>query len=144
MRTYLSFETPVAEIDARIDELRALAAKGEVAGHQRGGRQARGKSPLKTLGRPLCGADAVAEDAGGAHPSRPHFCDYVEALITDFTPLSGDRKFGEDAAIVGGFGRFRGERDLHHRPREGRRHRKPAASTISAWRGPKAIARRCG
>ena len=43
------------------------------------------------------------------HPQRPHCLDYVAALITDFTPLAGDRKFGEDEAIVGGFGRFRGE-----------------------------------
>jgi acetyl-CoA carboxylase carboxyl transferase subunit alpha len=41
-------------------------------------------------------------------PGRPHFCDYVKGLIEDFTPLAGDRKFAEDAAIVGGFGRFRG------------------------------------
>ena len=41
-------------------------------------------------------------------PGRPHFCDYVKGLIDDFTPLAGDRKFAEDAAIVGGLGRFRG------------------------------------
>jgi len=43
------------------------------------------------------------------HPQRPHCLDYVSGLITDFVPLAGDRKHGEDAAIVGGFGRFRGE-----------------------------------
>jgi len=43
------------------------------------------------------------------HPLRPHCLDYVKALITDFVPLAGDRKFGDDAAIVGGFGRFRGD-----------------------------------
>ena len=43
------------------------------------------------------------------HPERPHCLDYVAALITDFVPLAGDRKFGDDEAIVGGFGRFRGE-----------------------------------
>jgi acetyl-CoA carboxylase carboxyl transferase subunit alpha len=43
------------------------------------------------------------------HPQRPHCLDYVHALITDFMPLAGDRKFGEDQAIVGGFGRFKGE-----------------------------------
>ena len=42
------------------------------------------------------------------HPQRPHFSDYAAELITEFTPLAGDRAFGEDAAIVGGFGRFRG------------------------------------
>ena len=43
------------------------------------------------------------------HPQRPHCLDYVSGLITDFVPLAGDRKYGEDAAIVGGFGRFRGQ-----------------------------------
>jgi acetyl-CoA carboxylase carboxyl transferase subunit alpha len=43
------------------------------------------------------------------HPQRPHCVDYVSALITEFTPLAGDRKFGDDEALMGGFGRFRGE-----------------------------------
>jgi acetyl-CoA carboxylase carboxyl transferase subunit alpha len=43
------------------------------------------------------------------HPQRPHFTDFVNALITEFTPMAGDRKFAEDEALMGGFGRFRGE-----------------------------------
>ena len=43
------------------------------------------------------------------HPQRPHFTDFVNALMTEFTPMAGDRKFAEDEALVGGFGRFRGE-----------------------------------
>ena len=43
------------------------------------------------------------------HPQRPHLTDFTNALITEFTPLAGDRKFGEDEALMGGFGRFRGE-----------------------------------
>ncbi len=43
------------------------------------------------------------------HPQRPHCLDYVAALVTDFVPLAGDRKYGDDHAIIGGFGRFRGE-----------------------------------
>jgi len=43
------------------------------------------------------------------HPQRPHFTDFINALIAEFTPLAGDRKFGEDEALMGGFGRFRGE-----------------------------------
>ena len=43
------------------------------------------------------------------HPARPHCSDYLSALIDDFVPLAGDRSFGDDAAIIGGFGRFRGE-----------------------------------
>ena len=59
------------------------------------------------------------------HPQRPHFVDFASALIADFTPLAGDRAFGEDEALLGGFGRFRGEADLRHRPGEGRDHRVP-------------------
>ena len=70
------------------------------------------------------------------HPQRPHFRDYCDALIEDFTPLAGDRKFGEDEAIVGGFGRFRGQPVCVHRPGEGLRHRDAACGTISAWRMP--------
>ena len=43
------------------------------------------------------------------HPERPHAVDYIAALVTEFTPLAGDRKFAEDFAVVGGLGRFRGE-----------------------------------
>ena len=50
------------------------------------------------------------------HPQRPHCLDYIAGLITDFIPLAGDRKFGDDEAIVGGFGRFRGESVCDHRP----------------------------
>jgi acetyl-CoA carboxylase carboxyl transferase subunit alpha len=107
MRTYLSFETPVAEIDARIDELRALAAKGEVPaiGEEVARLEARS---LKVLADLYSALTPWQKTEVARVPSRPHFCDYVKGLIKDFTPLSGDRKFAEDAAIVGGFGRFRG------------------------------------
>ena len=73
--------------------------------------------------------------------NRPHFYDYVKGLIADFTPLSGDRKFGEDAAIVGGLGRFRGD-PICIIGQEGRRHNFAAPSTILACRDRRAIARR--
>jgi acetyl-CoA carboxylase carboxyl transferase subunit alpha len=53
--------------------------------------------------------DAWQKTQVARHPQRPHCIDYVKALITDFVPLAGDRKHGEDEAIIGGFGRFRGE-----------------------------------
>ena len=59
------------------------------------------------------------------HPQRPHFTDFVSALITEFTPMAGDRKFAEDEALMGGFGRFRGESDLRDRSGKGRHHRQP-------------------
>jgi acetyl-CoA carboxylase carboxyl transferase subunit alpha len=107
MRTYLSFETPVAEIDARIDELRALAAKGEVPaiGEELARLEARS---LKVLADVYSTLTPWQKTQVARVPGRPHFGDYVKGLIKDFTPLSGDRKFAEDAAIVGGFGRFRG------------------------------------
>ena len=76
------------------------------------------------------------------HPQRPHCLDYVAALITEFAPLAGDRKFGEDEAIVGGFGRFRGESICVIGHEKGSTP-KAGSSTISAWRGRRATARRC-
>ena len=75
------------------------------------------------------------------HPQRPHCLDFVTGLITEFTPFAGDRKFAEDKAIIGGFGRFRGESVASSGTKRGRTP-KAASSTISAWRGRKAIAKR--
>jgi acetyl-CoA carboxylase carboxyl transferase subunit alpha len=107
MRTYLSFETPVADIDARVDELRALAATSDspALGEEVAKLEARSAKMLADLYASLTPwqKTQVARIQG-----RPHFTDYVKALIEDFTPLAGDRKFADDAAIVGGLGRFRG------------------------------------
>ena len=107
MRTYLSFETPVADIDARLDELRALIAKGDspAIDEEIVRLEAKAAKALADLYATLTPwqKTQVARVQG-----RPHFNDYVKGLIDDFTPLAGDRKFAEDAAIVGGLGRFRG------------------------------------
>ncbi|HEY1944007.1 MAG TPA: acetyl-CoA carboxylase carboxyltransferase subunit alpha [Roseiarcus sp.] len=107
MRTYLSFETPVADIDARIDEIRALAAKGDspALGEEVAKLEAKSAKLLAELYASLTPwqKTQVARVQG-----RPHFKDYVKGLVEDFTPLAGDRKFGDDAAILGGLGRFRG------------------------------------
>ncbi len=107
MRSYLDFETPIAEIDARIDELRAMAAKGEspAIAEEIARLEARSAKALTDLYTALTPwqKTQVARTQG-----RPHFHDYVKGLVEDFTPLAGDRKFSEDEAIVGGLGRFRG------------------------------------
>jgi acetyl-CoA carboxylase carboxyl transferase subunit alpha len=107
MRSYLDFETPIAEIDARIDELRALAAKGDSPAlvEEIGKLEARSAKALTDIYAVLTPwqKTQVARVQG-----RPHFHDYIKALVEDFTPLAGDRKFAEDEAIVGGLGRFRG------------------------------------
>jgi acetyl-CoA carboxylase carboxyl transferase subunit alpha len=108
MRTYLSFEQPVADIDARIDELKALAAKGDSPAltEEIAKLEARSAKALSDLYAALTPwqKTQVARMQG-----RPHFFDYVKGLIEDFTPLAGDRKFADDEAIVGGLGRFRGQ-----------------------------------
>jgi acetyl-CoA carboxylase carboxyl transferase subunit alpha len=108
MRTYLSFETAVADIDARLDELRAVAEKGDspALAEEIARLEARADKALADLYANLTPwqKTQVARVQG-----RPRFGDYIKALITEFTPLAGDRYFGEDEAIVGGLGRFEGE-----------------------------------
>jgi acetyl-CoA carboxylase carboxyl transferase subunit alpha len=108
MRSYLDFEKPVAELEAKIEELRALEAEGDAVaiGDEIGRIEGKAAQALKELYADLT---PWQKTQVARHPQRPHCEDYVARLIADFVPLAGDRKYGEDAAIVGGFGRFRGE-----------------------------------
>ncbi len=108
MRSYLDFEKPVAELEAKVEELRALET-GETAvaiGEEITRLEAKAAQALKDLYAELT---PWQKTQVARHPERPHALDYVARLVTDFVPLAGDRKFGDDKAIVGGFGRFRGE-----------------------------------
>lgn len=106
MRSYLDFEKPVAELDAKLDELRALAASGSDIGDEITRVEERASQALVDLYNNLT---PWQKTLVARHPQRPHLVDYVNALITEFTPLAGDRKYGDDEALIGGFGRFRGE-----------------------------------
>lgn len=106
MRSYLDFEKPVAELDSKIDELRALAASGSDISEEISSIEEKAAQALKDL---YANLTPWQKTQVARHPQRPHFSDFVEGLITEFTPLAGDRKFGEDEALIGGFGRFRGE-----------------------------------
>jgi acetyl-CoA carboxylase carboxyl transferase subunit alpha len=108
MRSYLDFEKPVAELEAKAEELRALGQTGDsVAISEEIARlEAKSALALKELYADLT---PWQKTQVARHPQRPHALDYIAALIADFLPLAGDRKFGDDEAIVGGFGRFRGE-----------------------------------
>jgi acetyl-CoA carboxylase carboxyl transferase subunit alpha len=108
MRSYLDFEKPVAELEAKVEELRALETGDDaVAIREEIGRlEAKAAQALKDLYAELT---PWQKTQVARHPQRPHCLDYIAALVTDFTPLSGDRKFGDDDAVVGGFGRFKGE-----------------------------------
>src|SRR5579883_3535242 len=108
MRSYLDFEKPVAELEAKVEELRALQETGNALaiGEEIARLEAKATAALDELYAELT---PWQKTQVARHPQRPHCLDYVAALITDFAPLAGDRKFGEDNAIVGGFGRFKGE-----------------------------------
>ena len=108
MRSYLDFEKPVAELEAKIEELRALQAGGDAIaiGEEINRIEVKAAAALKDL---YGGLTPWQKTQVARHPQRPHCLDYVARLIADFVPLAGDRTFGDDAAIIGGFGRFHGE-----------------------------------
>ena len=108
MRSYLDFEKPVAELEAKVEELRAMGEAGSAVaiGDEIGRLEAKAAVALKEIYESLT---PWQKTQVARHPQRPHCLDYVAGLITNFVPLAGDRKFGDDEAIIGGFGRFRGE-----------------------------------
>src|SRR3954467_12485652 len=106
MRSYLDFEKPVAELDSKVDELRTLAASGTDIAEEIGRIEDKAAQALADL---YLNLTPWQKTLVARHPQRPHFNDFIKGLITEFTPLAGDRKFGEDEALVAGFGRFRGE-----------------------------------
>jgi acetyl-CoA carboxylase carboxyl transferase subunit alpha len=108
MRSYLDFEKPVAELEAKVEELRVMAETGNaVAVEEEINRlEVKAVLALKELYAELT---PWQKTQVARHPQRPHCLDAIAGLIDEFVPLAGDRKFGDDAAIVGGFGRFRGE-----------------------------------
>src|SRR5919198_5216680 len=106
MRSYLDFEKPVAELEAKVDELRALAASGSDIGDEISRIEDKAQQALADL---YANLTPWQKTLVARHPQRPHFTDFVGALISEFTPFAGDRKFGEDEALMGGFGRFQGE-----------------------------------
>jgi acetyl-CoA carboxylase carboxyl transferase subunit alpha len=106
VRTYLDFEKPIAELESKVSELKALQGDESVPI----------SDEIKKLEQK---AKAALVDTYGKltpwqktqvarHPDRPHCLDYVGTLIEEFTPLAGDRYFSEDEAVMGGLGRFRG------------------------------------
>ncbi|HIJ63807.1 MAG TPA: acetyl-CoA carboxylase carboxyltransferase subunit alpha [Rhodospirillaceae bacterium] len=104
---FLDFEKPIAELEGKIEELRHLSDSDEI-------------NIAEEINRLQIKVDRVLRATYGKltpwqktqvarHPDRPHMSDYVQRLVSDFTPLAGDRCFGEDKAIIGGLGRFRGQ-----------------------------------
>ena len=110
MATFLDFEKPIAELEARVAELRETASSGSINIENEVQRleERAEKLVLETYSR----LTPWQKTQVARHPERPHFKDYVAGLIEDFVPLAGDRAFGEDEAIVGGLGKLGGRRIL--------------------------------
>lgn len=108
MIKYLDFEKPVAELDAKIDEMKAMAAKGDAVsiGEDIARLESKSEQSLRAIYTALTPWQKALV---ARHQNRPHFSDYCAGLITEFTPMAGDRGFGEDEAIIGGIGRFEGQ-----------------------------------
>jgi len=108
MATFLDFEKPIAELEARVAELRATAEAGEVnIDSEIEKLNAKSEKLLReTYGR----LTPWQKTQVARHPERPHFKDYVAGLVEDFVPLAGDRAFADDQAIIGGLGRLGGRR----------------------------------
>lgn len=107
MTTFLDFEKPVADLQAKIMELEAVAATGEGPSIEEELKKLRSKSAkqLKDLYGSL---NAWHKTQVARHPARPHFSDYVDGLLTDYQELAGDRVFGNDEAVLGGLAKFGG------------------------------------
>ena len=106
MRHYLEFERPIADLEAKIEELSALSSSGgaNLDTEIRALRERTQVLIKETYDR----LEPWQKTMVARHPERPHLVDYLNGLIEDFVELRGDRKFGDDQAIVGGLGRFRG------------------------------------
>lgn len=103
---YLDFEKPIADLEAKIEELELLSSsagsfESEIDGLRKKAEQLRKKT--------YANLDPWMKTKVARHPARPHFVDYVDGLMTDFVELKGDRQFGDDQAILGGLARFRGQ-----------------------------------
>jgi acetyl-CoA carboxylase carboxyl transferase subunit alpha len=102
---YLEFEKPLAEIEGKAEELRALARRNEGmdVAREAAALDKKAADLLAELYRTL---DPWQKCQVARHPDRPHCLDYVETLFREFTPLAGDRNFADDHAVIGGLARF--------------------------------------
>ena len=108
MISYLDFEKPVAALEERIGQLRGVNALHDVDVASEIGRL-EAKS-IELLGSTYASLTPWQKTQVARHPQRPHFHDYVAHAFTDFMPLGGDRLFGDDQAIMGGFAKLNGRR----------------------------------
>ncbi|MGP1284092.1 MAG: acetyl-CoA carboxylase carboxyltransferase subunit alpha [Parasphingopyxis sp.] len=110
MQHFLDFEKPIADLQARVAELRDTASSGSLNIESEVKRlEAKSQKMLRETYERLT---PWQKTQVARHPDRPHFKDYVAGFVEDFMPLAGDRAFSDDLAIIGGFGRIGGRRVL--------------------------------
>ena len=106
MRHFLDFEKPIAELEGKIEELRRMSAPDGINIAEEVARLT--EKADKQLRATYAKLSPWQKTLVARHPDRPKARAYVATLINDFTPLAGDRAFADDAAVIGGLGRFRG------------------------------------
>ena len=104
---YLEFERPIADLEAKIEELSKLSETANPGAFDAEIEALRARAQEMRRDA-YANLDAWQKVQVARHPDRPHFVDYAKALIDEFVELRGDRKFADDQAIMGGLGRFRG------------------------------------
>jgi len=109
MQDYLEFEKPIAEMEGKIAELRAISKDDPEVNilNEVTRLEEKVASQLEKTYKSL---DPWQKTLVARHPARPHFVDYIDHLVEDFTPLSGDRLYSDDQAIIAGLGRWQGRR----------------------------------
>jgi acetyl-CoA carboxylase carboxyl transferase subunit alpha len=105
---YLDFERPIADLEAKIEELSKLSDSAGAGSFDAEITALRSRAAVLRR-ESYAKLDTWQKAQVARHPERPHFVDYLAGLIDEFVELRGDRRFGDDQAIVGGLGRFRGE-----------------------------------
>ncbi len=105
MTYHLEFEKPIVELEAKILELQSVDKGGNIRDEIERIREKADRILVQTYSK----LQPEQKVQVARHPARPHFIDYAKRLIQDFTPLAGDRLYGEDEALLGGLGRFRGQ-----------------------------------
>ena len=109
MTHYLDFEKPLAEIEGKAEELRAMARGNEEMDISKEAAALDKKAADMLVDLYKNNLTPWRKCQIARHPERPHCKDYIEALFTEYTPLAGDRTFGEDDAVMGGLARFNDE-----------------------------------
>ena len=137
---FLEFEQPIADLEAKIEELRHVDSDSEInIGEEIDRLQAKSRELTRSIFSNL-NAWQIAQLA--RHPQRPYTLDYLGRILTEFVELHGDRSFADDPALIGGIGRMDGRPIMVIGHQKGRTTRRSWTGT-SACRGRKATARHC-